>query len=792
AHVSLLQHYSNPEKDTPIQAVYRFPLFEGAAVHAFEAVIDDKKRIVGKVKEKEEARKEYEEAVASGKVASLLEQVLPDVYQASVGNIPAGGRVTVNISYVSEIKHDGDTDQIRFVLPTAIAPRYGTFPAFPTLIPSISSTSAASSYTASSSGNYLTIDVACQMGNPISSVESPSHLITMHLGRDTKVEDASAAFDPSKACVEFTSKDVPLTKDFVVGLQCMGIIDIAAAMDLLFLQTVGEEDLVIKSKDLDKPRCFIESHPTAQTSCMMLTLVPRFALNDIPSELIFLVDRSGSMEGARINQTRQALQLFLRSIPPKNYFFNIVGFGSSYQFLFPDKSVEYNQTNLAHALKHAEGMDADLGGTEIYNALQAVFKARRRDMPTQVFVLTDGEVWDVERVLDLIRTNVGDDREDKSEGNGIKPYPPSFVRVFSMGIGNNVSHQLVEGMARVGKGFAQFVVEGERMEKKIIRQLKSALMPPMTDYKITWVPEATSSSSTDDDFEMVDAPEAPAATNPPASAEESKPKPTISLFSDDPNPTPPPAPPVPPMPQISRDFQPAPYKVPPLYPGSRFVVYCIVKNSVLAQSNGGMPEHVVIRGQTPDGPVELEVPVKKLSNPFSTTLALDNVNPNANIPSQVLLHTLAARKLIQDLDEERSHLHALLKNNPSLLKHPAHTVHSVVRTEIVRLGVEFNLASKYTSFVAVDQDEEKNEANGGEAQSEKKKANRDFPPTIIQTEVALGPPKPSAPLLGFQMSAMCAVPPPPAPMMAMRMASPSAPLSFGASAYASSSSSAPK
>ncbi|KAJ3078012.1 hypothetical protein HK102_004801, partial [Quaeritorhiza haematococci] len=739
AHVSLQQHYSNPEHNTHIEAVYRFPLLEGVAIHAFEAVIDEKKRIVGKVKEKKEAREVYKEAVEKGKVASLLEQVSPDVYQASVGNIPPNGRVTIKISYICELKHDADTDQIRFVLPTAIAPRYGALPVFPRDSSSAATENKTSSvsdtYFAFADKNYLTVDIACQMGNAISSVESPSHLIKMHLGRDTKEEVASAAFDPSKACVEFTSKDVPLTKDFV---------------------------LIIKSKDLDKPRCFFEYHPTTQTSSMMLTLVPRFALNDIPSELIFLVDRSGSMEGARINQTRQALQLFLRSIPPKNFFFNIVGFGTSYQTLFP-KSVEYNQQNLTVAEKHVEGLDADLGGTEIAKAIEAIFKDRRRDMPTQVFVLTDGEVWDVERVLDLIRQNVGKE-EDKTGNEKIG----SFVRVFSLGIGDNVSHQLVEGMARVGKGFAQFVVEGERMEKKIMRQLKSALLPPMTNYSIKWVAEDIHGQSRDKDHppqptsqmtnsgdsrsssipDDKDAPppgyaEATAGSPPTLPADDSKPEPAISLFSEDPNPIPPPASPVPPLPEFPRDFQEAPYKVPPLYPGSRFVVYCIIKNSLLPRSNNGVPEHVLIQGHTPDGLVELKVPVKLLANPFSMTSSPNNIHPDLDMSSRVL-HTLAARKLIQDLEEETSYIHALLKKKPSLLTHPTHTVQSVVKAEIVRLAIEFNLASKFTSFVAVDEDEDsevKKRVDSDDTKQKEKEQKRRVtpPPMIIQTQMAPAP-----------------------------------------------------
>jgi von Willebrand factor A domain-containing protein 5 len=70
------QTYEN-EEVIPIEAVYRFPLSEAAAICAFEALVDGR-RTVGIAKEKEEAKREYNEAIASGKTATLLEQQLPD------------------------------------------------------------------------------------------------------------------------------------------------------------------------------------------------------------------------------------------------------------------------------------------------------------------------------------------------------------------------------------------------------------------------------------------------------------------------------------------------------------------------------------------------------------------------------------------------------------------------------------------------------------------------------------------------------------------------------------------
>jgi hypothetical protein len=71
ARVVLLQRYRNDEKQ-PIEAVYKFPLDEAAAVCAFEATIDGR-RVVGQVEEREKAFAKYDEAMAAGHGAYLLD-----------------------------------------------------------------------------------------------------------------------------------------------------------------------------------------------------------------------------------------------------------------------------------------------------------------------------------------------------------------------------------------------------------------------------------------------------------------------------------------------------------------------------------------------------------------------------------------------------------------------------------------------------------------------------------------------------------------------------------------------
>ena len=102
----LTQRYRNDET-RPIEAVYLFPLDEGAAVAGFEALIGDL-HVVGEVKGRDEAFETYDDALAAGHGAYLLDQERPDVFTASVGNVPPGAEVVVRITTVAELVLDGE------------------------------------------------------------------------------------------------------------------------------------------------------------------------------------------------------------------------------------------------------------------------------------------------------------------------------------------------------------------------------------------------------------------------------------------------------------------------------------------------------------------------------------------------------------------------------------------------------------------------------------------------------------------------------------------------------------
>jgi len=124
----LTQTFINPSTVNPIpSAKYTFPLYESCAIVAFRCYVGQR-LIEGIIKEKEDASATYQAAVGRNEPASLLEQHTTDVFSTSIGNIPAGETVKIEIEYIMELKHDAEVDGLRFTIPTSIAPRYGDPP----------------------------------------------------------------------------------------------------------------------------------------------------------------------------------------------------------------------------------------------------------------------------------------------------------------------------------------------------------------------------------------------------------------------------------------------------------------------------------------------------------------------------------------------------------------------------------------------------------------------------------------------------------------------------------------
>ncbi|KAJ0307331.1 hypothetical protein COL5a_000185 [Colletotrichum fioriniae] len=647
SRTTLTQTFVNPSSTALIPELrYTFPLYDGVSVVAFTCTINNDRVIRGVVQEKTAARKTYNQAVAQGQTAGLLEQLpdASDVFTTTIGNVPAGAQIAVEIEYLGELKHDAEVDGIRFTIPTSIAPRYGAFPG--ELLAKPTNVSA-------QDGIRIVVDAQVPAGSFIKSIQSPSHPISVSIG-STSTMDANATPSLQLASATLSLGTAQLERDFIVQ---------------------------VIATNTSNPVAVLETHPTIpHQQALMATLVPKFKIAATKPEIVFICDRSGSMEGNKMQDLKNALRVFMKSLPVGSMF-NICSFGSRHDFLFP-KSVLYDQNTMETAMRHIDTFSANYGGTQIYNPIESTFKRRHIDLDLETFVLTDGEVWDQDRLFGMV------DRMAR-ESNGA-------IRLFTLGVGSGVSHSLIEGLARAGNGFSQSVSENEKMSGKVVRMLKGALTPHVNDYTLeVKYADAESETEPEDDFDIIE-PEDAIREKTAGNKVPEKPAKPISLFDasadddvdmedaqaqDDGSgleryshvPTVKP-------PKILQ----APFQIPPLFPFSRTTVYLLLSPDRELRSK--TPETLVLRGTSSQGPLELQIPITLLDNKAET------------------IHQLAARKAVKELEEGRGWIYHAKGRDGNLLEaqNPGRFP-SMVEREAVRLGIQFQVGGKWCSFVAVEQ-----------------------------------------------------------------------------------------
>ncbi|XP_039657425.1 von Willebrand factor A domain-containing protein 5B1 [Perca fluviatilis] len=191
-------------------------------------------------------------------------------------------------------------------------------------------------------------------------------------------------------------------------------------------------------------------------------------LRKVHGEFIFLIDRSGSMSGVNINRVKDAMVVILKSLVP-GCLFNIISFGSTFKSLFTT-SQKYEEEALDLACEYVRKIRADMGGTNILAPLKWILRqAMFTGHPRLLFLLTDGAVSNTGKVIELVRSHA------------------RYIRCFTFGIGQSACRRLVQGLATVSKGTAEFLVDGERLQPKMIKSLKKTMSPVLSDISIEWL-----------------------------------------------------------------------------------------------------------------------------------------------------------------------------------------------------------------------------------------------------------------------------------------------------------------
>ncbi|KAH8852866.1 von Willebrand factor A domain-containing protein 5A [Schistosoma japonicum] len=154
---------------------------------------------------------------------------------------------------------------------------------------------------------------------------------------------------------------------------------------------------------------------------------------------------------------------------PVNCRFQIIGFGSNFAALFSEPT-DYSEDSLNAAMNYQKDLNADMGGTEAYNALKSALHSSPSGEGwfKQIIFLTDGDVGNADEVIGLVRMNV-----DKA-------------RVFTIGLGQGVSTALIGGVARVGNGTAAYVRDASQLQSAVMETLSAALQPRADNIKMDW------------------------------------------------------------------------------------------------------------------------------------------------------------------------------------------------------------------------------------------------------------------------------------------------------------------
>tara|TARA_R110001606_G_scaffold346892_2_gene495874 strand:- start:15383 stop:17524 length:2142 start_codon:yes stop_codon:yes gene_type:complete len=440
ARVTVSQSFMNPTSQWQ-EGIYVFPLPETAAVDHLRMKVGERV-IEGEIKPKQEARKVYEKAKATGKQASLIEQQRPNMFTSSVANIAPGDKITVVIEYQQAVTQNQNDFSMRF--PMAITPRYipgkvitntaevrhfkGNGWAVNTdQVPDASHITPPVTLSHNANNNPVNIKVSLEAGFPLAKVESRYH----------EIEQVTLADDNRLITL---SNAVAADRDFEIVWQEKASQSPQAA---LFKQQLNGQNYAL-----------LMLNPPAQ----------HVLQESIARELIFVIDTSGSMDGTSIKQAREALQYGLEQLRPQDSF-NIIRFSDDTESLFKQARLA-TLKNVDIARDFVNWLRAD-GGTEMAPALlQALMGKSMIQGLRQVVFLTDGSVGNEDELFSLIEQHLGDSR------------------LFTVGIGSAPNSHFMNRAAQYGRGSHSYIGEQAEVRQKMQALFSKLAHPVLTDIQL--------------------------------------------------------------------------------------------------------------------------------------------------------------------------------------------------------------------------------------------------------------------------------------------------------------------
>jgi len=437
ARAAVRQRFRNPHADW-YEGIYVFPLPENAAIDRLRMRIGDR-LVEGEIRERQAAKVAYERAKQSGQRATLLEQERPNIFTSSVANIGPGEEIEVELEYQQRLRYEQARYSLRF--PMVVGPRYipgtpvtgmvgtgwapGTdqVPDAPRITPPVLRPGADVVL------NPGTLRVTLEAGVPLAAVESAYHPVRV---RETSRSRREVVLEGET----YASRDFELAWTVAPD---------RAPRVALFTERKGERHYGL---------------------LMVMPPAGERVSASLAREVILVIDTSGSMHGASIAQAKEALELAVLRLGPRDRF-NVIEFNSTATMLFTDARAA-SPENTAIATRWIRALRAQ-GGTEMAAALNLALTGKESpDRVRQVVFLTDGAVGNEDALFRLIAARLGDSR------------------LFTVGIGSAPNSYFMSKAAQAGRGTFTYIGKPDEVRHRMAELFAKLESPVLKNVRIEW------------------------------------------------------------------------------------------------------------------------------------------------------------------------------------------------------------------------------------------------------------------------------------------------------------------
>ena len=387
------------------EGTYIFPLPEGAAVSDFVMWVDGK-AVHGEILEADEARTIYDDVVRRMKDPALLEYVGRKALKASVFPIPPGEERKIELEYSQILPVENGL--VHYIYPLSTE-RFSSRPL-----------------------EDLVVRAQIESREPLKAVYSSRHEVS--IDRE----------DDYHALLGLEQSDVLPDRDF----------------ELFY--TISSEKIGLN---------LLSFKEEGQDGFFLLLAAPDVKVNEeeiVVKDIILVLDTSGSMQGEKMDQAKEAARYVLDHLNPLDRF-AIVSFATTTRSFSPSLEPAAQADKGKDFLDRLEAM----GSTDINRAMIEAVGLAEEVRPTTLIFLTDGLPTEGVTVTGAILDNVA--RE-----------APDNVRIFSFGVGDDVDTDLLDQISMDNGGASTYVRPGEEIDEEVSAFYRRVKMPVLSDLSLDW------------------------------------------------------------------------------------------------------------------------------------------------------------------------------------------------------------------------------------------------------------------------------------------------------------------